>query len=273
MHPDDAMGSAPDPTLPPRRRADLSTDVASSSTVDETSPVAERTLVDTDGSGAWSTVEELVRTLRAPSDDPDDLVLQIAAEAVRLVPAARDAGVIVVDPDGALRTVFTTSHVPRHLDELQTAMGTGPCLTAARKQIVVRMHDIAADTRWAEFRAAAVACDVASMLCVPLDVDSQLLGTLSLYGARPGAFRVGAAPVARVLAALSAIALAESQQRERLERARHTRDRIGPATGLREHRHGIGAEAAFAMLRRHSQHTNNKLLAVAERVVETGTLD
>ena len=135
------------------------------------------------------------------------------------------------------------------------------------------MHDIAADTRWAEFRAAALSCDVASMLCVPLDVDEQLPGTLSLYGACPGAFRVGAEPVARVLAALSAIALAESQQRERMERALHNRDLIGQAKGVLMQRHGIGADAAFAMLRRHSQHTNNKLLAVAERVVETGTLE
>ena len=230
-------------------------------------------MADTDGIGAWSTVEQLVRTVRTPHDNPDKLVLQIAAEAVRLVPAARDAGVIVVDPDGALRTVFTTSHVPRQLDELQTATNTGPCLTAARKQIVVRMHDIAADTRWAEFRAAALSCDVASMLCVPLDVDGQMLGTLSLYGACPGAFRVGAEPVARVLAALSAIALAESQQRERMERALHNRDLIGQAKGVLMQRHGIGADAAFAMLRRHSQHTNNKLLAVSERVVETGTLE
>ena len=235
--------------------------------------MAEQTLADTDGSGAWSTVEQLVRTLRTPLDDPDDLVLQIAAEAVRLVPAAWDAGVIVVDPDGALRTVFTTSHVPRQLDELQTAMNTGPCLTAARKQIVVRMHDIAADTRWAQFRAAALGCGVASMLCVPLDVDEQLLGTLSLYGACPDAFRDGAEPVARMFAALSAVALAEVAQRSRMERALHNRDLIGQAKGILMHRHGVAADAAFAMLRRHSQHTNNKLLAVAQRVVETGTLE
>ena len=38
------------------------------------------------------------------------------------------------------------------------------------------------------------------------------------------------------------------------------------------YRHGISADEAFSMLRTHSQSTNNKLLAVAERVVETGTL-
>ena len=228
---------------------------------------------EADDLGPWSILEQLVRTLRAPVDHPEQLVTRIATEAIRLVPDARDAGVIVIDHERALRTVFATGPAPRRLDELQTRTGTGPCLTAARKQIVVRVHDIAADTRWEEFRAAALDHDVASMLCVPLHVDDQLLGTLSLFGARPSVFREGAEPVARVLAALSAIALADAQRQERMERALHNRDLIGQAKGVLMHRHGLAADAAFAMLRAHSQRTNRKLLAVAERVVETGTLE
>jgi AmiR/NasT family two-component response regulator len=36
---------------------------------------------------------------------------------------------------------------------------------------------------------------------------------------------------------------------------------------------GVRADAAFEMLRAHSQRTNTKLVTVAERVVETGSLD
>ena len=223
--------------------------------------------------GPWSTVEQLVRTLRLPATDADDLVSRIVGEAVRLVPTARHAGVIVTDPDKNLRTVFASDVVPRQLDALQMQMGTGPCLTAARKQIVVRMHDIAADTRWAEFRSAAQSCDVGSMLCVPLYIDDQLLGTLSFYGERPDAFREGAEPIARLLATVSAVALADSFQRERIERALRNRDLIGQAKGILMSRHGLPADAAFEMLRTHSQRTNTKLVAVAKQVVETGSLD
>jgi GAF domain-containing protein len=232
-----------------------------------------QTLPATDDLGPWSTVEQLVRTLRMPGDDADDLLTRICAEAVRVVPAARHAGLIVTGPNLDLLTLCTTGPVPRHLDELQTRLGTGPCLTAARKQIVVRMHDVAADTRWAEFRAAALDCGVASMLCVPLLVDDRRLGTLSLYADRPGVFRDGAEPVARLLAAVAAIALADSQHRARMERALHNRDLIGQAKGILMYRHGVGADAAFEMLRTRSQRTNSKLLAVAEQVVETGSLD
>ena len=54
-----------------------------------------------------------------------------------------------------------------------------------------------------------------SMLCVPLFIDDQLLGTLSFYGEQPDVFRDGAEPIARLLAT-SAVALADSFQRERM---------------------------------------------------------
>ena len=223
--------------------------------------------------GPWSTVEQLVRTLRLPAGEADDLVSRIVGEAVRMVPAARHAGVIVTDSAKNVRTVFASHAVPRQLDALQIQIGTGPCLTAARKQIVVRMHDIAADTRWSDFRRAAKECDVGSMLCVPLYIDDRLLGTLSFYGEQPDVFRDGAEPIARLLATLSAVALADSFQRERMERALRNRDVIGQAKGILMSSHGVAADTAFEMLRTHSQRTNCKLVAVAERVVETGMLD
>ena len=223
--------------------------------------------------GPWSTVEQLVRTLRVPAADAASLVSQIVGEAVRIVPAAREAGLIVTDADRNLTTVFASGPAPRVLDDLQIRLGTGPCLTAARKQIVVRMHDIVADTRWPEFCRAAQQCAVGSMLCVPLFVDDQMLGTLSFYGAKADAFRNGAEPAARVLAALAAVALADSFHRERLERALGNRDLIGQAKGIIMCRYRVHADEAFEVLRRRSQRTNSKLIAVAEQVVQTGMID
>jgi GAF domain-containing protein len=230
------------------------------------------TLRDDDELTPWSTIEQLVHTMRIPAGDPSEVVARICDEAARIVPDARHVGVIVVRPGRGLQTIFATGPVPRRLDKLQLHKDTGPCLTAARKQIVVRMHDIPGDTRWAEFRDAAASCGIASMLCVPMFVDDHLLGTLSFYGEQPGVFREGAEPVARMLASLSAIALADDQKRERMERALANRDLIGQAKGILMARHGIRADEAFALLRARSQDTNDKLVAVAQRVVETGSL-
>ncbi len=240
---------------------------------DRSSAWRTRTCPEHDELGPWSTVEQLVRTLRLPAGEADDLVSRIVGEAVRMVPAARHAGVIVTDSDKNLRTVFASACGAPPARRTADADGHGPCLTAARKQIVVRMHDIAADTRWSDFRRAAKECDVGSMLCVPLFIDDRLLGTLSFYGEQPDVFRDGAEPIARLLATLSAVALADSFQRERMERALRNRDVIGQAKGILMSSHGVAADTAFEMLRTHSQRTNCKLVAVAERVVETGMLD
>jgi GAF domain-containing protein len=222
----------------------------------------------------WSVVEHLARTLRVHVADAQELVEVVSAEAVRIVPAADYAGVIITDRHRHLTTVTATGSVPKRLDEVQQQIGRGPCLTAARKQIVVRVHDVATDTRWPPFRDAAAEVGVASMVCLPLYVDEQVLGTLSLYADRPEAFAAaGAEPMARVLATLAALALAESHRTAELRRALQNRDLIGQAKGILMHAHALTADAAFLRLAQFSQSTNTKLVEVAARVVETGTLD
>jgi transcriptional regulator with GAF, ATPase, and Fis domain len=233
---------------------------------------ADGTRLEPDGVEPWSVAEQLARTLRATGARPRDVVELISAEAVRTVPGARNCGVIVVVAGQQLRTVATTGPVPEHLDLLQQELGTGPCLTAARKQIVVRIHDMAADTRWPRFREAALDRGVASMLCLPLQVDDDLLGTLSLYGVEQGVFRNGAEPVARLLSALAAVALAEAKHAEQLRRALRSRDLIGQAKGILMRERRITAEHAFALLRERSQNTNTKLVDLAQSVIEAGTL-
>lgn len=221
----------------------------------------------------WSVVEHLARTLRVHVADAQELVEVVSAEAVRIVPAACYAGVIITDRHRHLTTVTATGGVPKRLDEVQQQTGRGPCLTAARKQIVVRVHDVATDTRWPPFRDAAAEVGVASMVCLPLYVDEQVLGTLSLYADRPEAFAAGAEPMARVLATLAALALAESHRTAELRRALQNRDLIGQAKGILMHAHTLTADAAFLRLAQFSQSTNTKLVEVAARVVETGILD
>jgi GAF domain-containing protein len=216
--------------------------------------------------------ERLARTLRVPGAAPRQVVDLISAEAVRMVPGARSCGVIEVGPSGRLRTVATTSPVPEELDRLQQELGSGPCLTAARKQLVVRVHAMASDSRWPKFRAAALERGVASMLCLPLHVDDGVLGTLSLYAVEEGVFRDGAEPVARLLAALAAVALAEATHAEQLRRALDSRDLIGQAKGILMRERAITAEQAFELLRERSQNTNTKLVDLARSVVEAGTL-
>jgi GAF domain-containing protein len=228
-------------------------------------------IVDTtEVAGPWSVVEHLVHTFRLHSSDQLGLLTALCREAVRIVAGARDAGVIVIGRRG-LETVATTGPVPEQLDGLQSRLDTGPCLSAAREQAVVRIDDIAADERWETFRTAALRCGVGSMLCLPLRVDTTVLGTLSLYSDRAEAF-TDAEPTVRVLSVLAASTLSELRRKENFERALQSRDLIGQAKGILMYANRVDADAAFRLLAERSKATNTKLVEIARSVVETGAL-
>jgi hypothetical protein len=70
--------------------------------------VDEQMVPDTDGLRPWATFEHLVRTLRIRAEEPVDLVARVCTEAVRCIPAAQDAGVILSRPEWAVQTVYAT---------------------------------------------------------------------------------------------------------------------------------------------------------------------
>ena len=128
------------------------------------------------------------------------------------------------------------------------------------------------ESRWPEFAAEAESLGVCSMLCVPLRVHEQCLGTLSLYSERVTAFTDHDERVTTLFATLAAIALAEAQRTDQLHTALANRDVIGQAKGILMERHRITADAAFSYLSQASQDVNMKLTSVARHLVETGEL-
>ncbi|GAA3240629.1 GAF and ANTAR domain-containing protein [Pseudonocardia petroleophila] len=220
----------------------------------------------------WSVADHIARGLRVEHADVSSTLGAITDVAVATVPGTTCAGIIVADTDRHLTPMATAGSIPLELDELQRHLGHGPCLTAARKQVVVHIEDMAADHRWPEFRGGARGLGVESMLCLPLQIDDRCLGALSLYATSAGAFDQRAELVARVLATQAVLAMAESQRTAQLRAALDRRDVIGQAKGILMERHRITAEAAFARLSAASQSVNRKLVVVAEQLVATGVL-
>jgi GAF domain-containing protein len=81
-----------------------------------------------------------------------------------------------------------TSHLAWELDLLQCRTGRGPALDAAWNLQVFNVDVRIASGQWPGFARAAVAGGVLSALCVPVTAGGQVLGALSLYAPRPGAF-------------------------------------------------------------------------------------
>jgi AmiR/NasT family two-component response regulator len=105
------------------------------------------------------------------------------------------------------------------------------------------------------------------------------LGSLNLYGGRPGAFSETDQDFASILAAYMAVAAAMSHRRDEVDRreaALHrglsTRDVIGQAKGILMERQRLSAGAAFDVLRGASQRLNRKVADVARHLADTGEL-
>jgi GAF domain-containing protein len=216
-------------------------------------------------------VETLARALHIEDARLEPTLEAIITSAAAIHPGARDAGLILL-VRGRLTPQAVTGRAPHDLDLKQQETGQGPCVEAASIQQVIVVDDTRDDVRWPRFCAAAQACGVSSMLCVPLWAGDRRLGALSLYADQPNAFNERDVRLIELFAALAALALAEAQQAEQLRAAIASRDLIGQAKGILMERFHLDSEAAFRALVRVSQDLNLKLSALARHLTETGEL-
>ncbi|MGK5112655.1 MULTISPECIES: GAF and ANTAR domain-containing protein [unclassified Geodermatophilus] len=212
----------------------------------------------------------LARLLQAEQDVAAMLKLVVDA-ALRELPGADHVSVTVRGFDGAPSRVCTDV-VAGELDQLQYDTGAGPCLAAVSEHEVVRVDDLAADPRWPDFGTQAVRRGVASVLSVPLFVESGGLGALNLYAAAPSAFPPEAVRAGGLLGTHVAVALVAARTAAGLRTALANRDTIGQAKGILMERNRITASRAFELLVDASQRSNRKLREVAEQLALTGDL-
>lgn len=170
-----------------------------------------------------------------------------------------------------------TSEVPERGDKIQYATGQGPCLEAVREHATFRVDDLSSDSRWPAFGQQAVAeLGVRSMIAHVLPVEDQVLGAVNVYAMRPGAFRGEHETLIAILGAtaVQAIGAVHHQARaEHLERAMHTNRHIGVALGILMTTRQVNLDQAWEMLSKASQDRNVKVSVLADRVIDTGSLD
>ena len=211
---------------------------------------------------------ELARAVAAPRS-VEDVLSEVTAGVLELIPGADAAGVLFVASGGRFESVADTSDLPQRLDELQMAYNEGPCLQAAIDEPIVRTDDFRTEARWPQYSAAAVELGVLSGLSFKLYTTSQTAGALNLFALEPRAFDTQDETIGSVLAAHAAAAIMASRHSEQLQSALSTRDRIGQAKGIIMERYNLDDVSAFDMLRRLSQDSNTKLTDIAQRVIET----
>ena len=203
-------------------------------------------------------------------DTTIELVTTLATETI---PSTAGAGVTLVDARGK-RSVAASDPWVERADELQYEFDSGPCLTAWRDQVTVRVDDTGDETRWPQWTAAVAELDVRAMMSVPLVTKGPAIGAIKVYSGQPGAYNAAAEHVLELFARQAAILLSNTQAladarrlSAQLTAALTNRDIIGQAKGVLIAQGAADERSAFAMLATASQRSNTKLTEVAHRVI------
>ena len=109
---------------------------------------------------------------------------QVCAEAT----AMSGAGIMLMSGDVPQGSLCTANEMSDLVEQLQYALGEGPCVDAYRQDYPVLEPDLAhPDTpRWLAFAPPAIAAGVRAVFGFPLQVGSVRLGALNLCRDRPG---------------------------------------------------------------------------------------
>lgn len=219
-----------------------------------------------------SRMAELAREIAAPRS-LNRVLADVTTAAVELIPAADIAGVLLVKGGGDFESVADTDSLVAKLDKLQNDFGEGPCHDAALKKTIVRTDDLREEPRWPRYAPAAVEHGVLSSLSFKLYTAERTAGALNLFSFRADVWDTEAETIGTVFAAHAAAAIMAGSHGRQMQSALSTRDRIGQAKGIIMERYGVDEFRAFDLLRRLSQESQTKLIDVAQRVIDTRSVD
>jgi GAF domain-containing protein len=213
--------------------------------------------------------EDVQVVARSPLAETLDRAFQTCVEVVDHC----DMAAISVAKSGRVRTLAASNELLRIIDDLQFQLGEGACFDALTGQDAVTANDLATDPRWPRWGTlVSERTGLHSTLSFRLALKDAALGTLNLYSETPASFVHQDAVLGYVVAAHTAVAIANTQQVEQLTEALAGRTVIGQATGMLMERFGLDPEAAFGVLRRISQAHNIKIATLAVDLVEHGRL-
>jgi GAF domain-containing protein len=200
----------------------------------------------------------------------------IAERGVQTLPCGYSAVVRCASGGRVTFEAVTASSLLSIVERVANQTGEGPSLDAFRDKTTVLMDDVFEETRWPLYRAEIRAhTAIRSALALYLDFVGEALGVLAFYDDRPGWFTDERIHVAEVFADHATIALAKAADHDqaRQTRAALASNRvIGNAVGILMATYRVDQQQGFDLLRQVSNHTNRRLVSIAEEVTLTGAL-
>jgi GAF domain-containing protein len=211
--------------------------------------------------------------------DVIDFLHTLTERSVELLQADA-AGLILVDPQGQLHVLASTTDQTRVLELFELQNSEGPCLDCfTTGQSVVNIDLAEVEARWPRFQAATTAAGFRSVHALPLRLRGQVVGAMNLFCRDQSNLSTDDIAVGQALSDVATIGLLQERTvrhgelvAEQLQGALHSRILIEQAKGVLAERSGIGVDAAFAVLRAYARRNGRHLSAVAAAVID-GSLD
>jgi GAF domain-containing protein len=218
--------------------------------------------------------KRLLERLLAGEGDLDTARLgRVCAEATEM----SGAGVMLMSDDVPVGSLCTTDEVSALIEELQFALGEGPCIDAFHHDRPVIEPDLVEPQtlRWPAFSPPVIAAGGRAVFGFPLRQGAVHLGALNLYRDAAGPLSDDQHADALVMADLvtQAVLLFQAdappgQLAGALEERADLQARAHQASGMVAAQSGISVGQALIRLRSHAFRTDRPLSAVVDDVID-----
>ena len=218
----------------------------------------------------------LVELAHCLVDDFDvvELLTLLTDRCVKVLDVAA-AGLMLVDPEGVLRVVASSSEEMHLVELFEVQSEEGPCPDCYRTGQPVLNHSLVADDgRWPRFGPVALEAGFRSVHALPLCLRGLTIGALNLFRADDGPLGKADVVAAQALADVATMAILQHRAAlqadilsEQLNRALDSRIIIEQAKGVLAERAGLDMDQALSWLRNHARNQNLLLVDVAQSVI------
>jgi len=223
---------------------------------------------------AWAAVFARMAGVLMTEQTVTTVLELITSLAKDTLPGSDGSELTLVDDANNRSTSAATGRLVERLDALQYELGEGPCLTAVRDSVTVRVDNLEDDPRWPEWSARAAESGMCASLSLPLQHAGRTLGALKVYSTRPHVYTADSEDILGRFADQAAILLANMHTlseaealEERLLNALRDRDLIATAKGIVMLRGNLDADRAVQHLLELSARRRIAVREVAAEIV------
>lgn len=230
---------------------------------------------DTSGGRVFADVAAHVQNLVLQNPDVGYLLDGLALYAVARLGSVDPelfCGLTLARPKKPLAVAASDARA-RLLAQVEARYGEGPGTAAAASGKAITVQDLHQEERWPGYTAAAGHQGALSVLSLPLQLEGEDSGVLTLYSPKPGVFTAAAEATAGAFIEQASKGLALTLRMAKLQDAKdglsaamQTRTVIDLATGAIMAQNRCSQAEAFKVLRQASNVRNMKLRDVAAMV-------